>query len=158
LVFRNGTPYVSGGLPSIARPGTRPGVAGGGPMPTGPDLLINGISTGTGLEVNSGNATTPNGNQLVVYAGSENPLTDEVGGADIFGFGNAILQPGFQATKAFDTITVDTANLNTVHTVNNHFGALVDVRMDVASYDHSPGVATPGLVVDGGDESSVQAS
>jgi hypothetical protein len=155
LVFLDGAPYLNTAPVTIAN--SRPGVAGGG---SGPDVLINGIAPATGLLLD-GNGFGATGDRAVVYAASENSLVDVGNPTNIFGFGAGVLQPGFGVGNAYDTITVNTAAASTVATTNNAQGALVNVRLNVASFVQ-PGPASASqqtaLIVDGGDEAAPQAS
>ena len=156
LVFLNGAPYL--GTPPVTIANSRPGVAGGG---NGPDLLINGIAPATGLLLNGGGIPALGGDRAVVYGASESNLVDAGNPTNIFGFGAGVLQPGFGVTNAYDTVTVDTTIANTVVTSNNSHGALVNVRLNVASFvQGTPPAAAQqaALIVDGGDEAAPQAT
>ena len=155
LVFLGGTPYLS--TPPVTIANSRPGVAGGG---FGPDLLINGMTPGSGVFLSGGgNSATPgDGDRAIVYAASENDLVDVGNATDIFGFGPGILQPGFGANNAYDTINVTDA---AVTTTNNTFGPLTPVLLNTASFVQAgPAVSTQqsAVIVDGGDEAGFQAN
>ncbi len=153
FVFRNGSPYLE--TPPVTVANSRPGLAGGG---TSTDLLLRGLSAGFGITLDGNGIPAAGGDRAVVYAASEDSLTDVGNPTNVFGFGAGVLIPGFGAGLAYDTINVTDAQ---VTTTNNIFGALTTVHLATASFVQ--GVAhvsteRPALVVNGGDEAGVQAS
>jgi hypothetical protein len=154
-VFLDGTPYLNAPPATIAN--SRPGVAGGG---SGPDLLINGISGALTLDGGGNSGTSGKGDQAIVYAASEGNLVDPAAlaaGADIFGLGTGVLQPGFGVGKAYDFVD---ASDGEVFVFNNSAGSLVPVALNTASFVQAgPAFAAqqPGLIVNGGDEAAPQA-
>ena len=151
IVFRDGSPYLNAPPATIAN--SRPGVSGGG---AGPDLLLNGITSGAGITLFGGDAV-PGGDRAVVYAASENNLIDVGNPTDIFGFGAGVLQPGFGVGSAYDTLAVSD---NAVSTSNNSFGALTPVLLNTADFVQAgpPAGQAAGLTVNGGDEALPQAN
>ncbi len=152
VVFLDGAPYLNTAPVTVA--GSHPGVAGGG---FGPDLLINGINN-TGLNLNGNGIPGGGGDRAVVYAASESALLDGVNATDVFGLGAGVLISGFGGSNAFDTINVTDAQ---VTTTNNSQGSLVTVNLNVASFVQNvpqSSVQQAALIVNGGDESTFQAS
>lgn len=158
VVFLDGAPYLNTAPVTVAN--SRPGVAGGAGN-FGPDLLLNGIGGGNlTLDGNGNSGTDLQGDRAVVYAASESSLVDVGNGTDVFGLGAGVLIAGFGGSNAFDTINVTDAQ---VTTTNNFEGNLVTVNLNVSSFvqfvtgTHSS-IEQAGLIVNGGDESTFQAS
>ncbi len=158
--FLGGQPYLKSPpteLTNISGAHNLPGVAGGG---AGPDLLINGISGG-GLTLDGGgnSSTAGRGDQAIVYAASEGDLVDNTTGSlNIFGLGAGVLQKGFGGGNAYDDIGVSDS---LVWVGNNELGNLVSIHLNTATFAQAgPASATqqPGLIVNGGDESSFQSN
>ena len=151
LAFLGGTPYLEA-PPAPLAGAPLPGVAGGG---NGPDLLINGLTDGSAVNLfGDGNtATVGLGDRGIVYAADESNLS--TGGAlDIFGFGAGVLIPGFDPGDAYDQINVD-GTTGTVMVNNIDAGPLNSVVIDNASFTQA-GLAMSSqraaLIVNGGDE------
>lgn len=161
LVFLGGTSYTAdppnqtGEAESLSgiTPSYRPGVAGGG---TAPDLLLNGLQGDLGLTVD-GAGTSGEGNRLIVQAASESNIPSG-GTNDLFGFGSGILIPGFGLGNAYDAIEVTDERI----TVTNNFaGDLVRVNPVTDSFVQTSAASAtqrPALIINGGDESAVQAN
>ena len=118
-----------------------PGLAGGG---TGPDLAISGAANLT-VDTAAGG-----GDQLYVYAPSEDDLVDPATTIDPFGFGTGVIVPGFGAGNAYDTIF---ASDNSVTIVNSSTGTLLPLSIVGGSLVQTDPNAF-GLVVNAGFEAA----
>ncbi|MEA3210801.1 MAG: large repetitive protein [Chthoniobacter sp.] len=153
LVFLGGTPYL--GTAPVTLANSRPGVAGGG---FGPDVYIKGMTAASGLTLTGGGFAGTGGDRAVVYAASEDNLTDVGNPTDIFGFGAGVLIPGFGAGLAYDTITVDDTKVNVTSFAS---GPLTPVFLNTASFVQGTPLnpaQQKALIVNAGDEAAAQAS
>ncbi|HUU82978.1 MAG TPA: S8 family serine peptidase, partial [Phycisphaerae bacterium] len=147
LVFLGGNPW-DGPIEGDWRD-QFPGVAGGS---DGPDLHLMGLGP-AGVNVTGGGAGAA-GDQLYVYAPSEEPLFDAATTSDPFGFGQGVIIPGFGTGGAYDQIEVDDTR---VDVVNNSVGRLVPVNVDTPTFAPAPGTI-PGLIVNAGFEAAPAAA
>ncbi|MCU0959158.1 MAG: S8 family serine peptidase, partial [Pirellulaceae bacterium] len=143
LIFLNGNPW-DGPVDADPFGSAYPGIAGGG---SGPDILVQGVRQ-TGLTIRGNGAAA--GDQLYVYAPSEDPVVDPattIAPFDLLGVG--VIVPGFGVGNAYDDITVTDAR---VTVVNGSVGPLLDVNVDTASFVQLTDDKVHGLIVNAGFE------
>ncbi len=144
LVFVGGNPFDAPPPTDVAFDKALPGVAGGG---SGPDLLLGGLTSSTGVQINDG----ANGNKLYVYGRSNINITDAASTVDPFGFGVGVLIPMSGTPNdivSIDDNSVDITGLVSVNYSTNAFvqpNPSTDNAVIVNTGDESNPASTAGI-------------